>query len=100
MTRFSATVKSGSRLSNCGTTPTRARASRAWAGTGIPASSMVPLSGEVFELEEMLRQAYAGFAQGRAVMPAERARASVAWALAAERAWHLGRSVAPDATRS
>ena len=36
MTRFSTTVKSGSRLSICGTTPTRMRASRAACGTGWP----------------------------------------------------------------
>ncbi|HVL58015.1 MAG TPA: hypothetical protein VM491_16080, partial [Burkholderiaceae bacterium] len=56
----------------------------------------VPLSGEVFELEENLRQAYAGFAAGRSVMPPETARASVAVALAAERSWLEARTVALD----
>ena len=51
----------------------------------------VPLSGEVFELEEHLRQAYMGFAQGRSVMPVEVARASIAVGLAAERSWREGR---------
>lgn len=54
----------------------------------------IPLSGEVFELEMHLRQAYAGFAGGRSVMPAQAARASVAVALAAERSWLEGRPVA------
>jgi myo-inositol 2-dehydrogenase / D-chiro-inositol 1-dehydrogenase len=57
----------------------------------------IPLSGEVFELEEHLRQAYAGFAEGRSVMPPETARRSVAVALAAERPWVAGCTVALDA---
>ncbi len=44
-------------------------------------------SGEVFELEEHLRQAYRGFAEGRSVMPPEVARRSVAVSLAAERSF-------------
>ena len=40
-------MKSGSRLSNCGTTPTRARASRARRGTGSPSSSISPASGSI-----------------------------------------------------
>jgi len=47
----------------------------------------VPLSGEVFELEEHLRQAYAGFAEGRSVLTPQEVRPSVAVALAAERSW-------------
>ena len=56
----------------------------------------VPLSGEVFELEEHLRQAYAGFLAGHSVMPPETARHSVAVALAAERSWREGRAVLLD----
>jgi myo-inositol 2-dehydrogenase/D-chiro-inositol 1-dehydrogenase len=47
----------------------------------------IPLSGEVFELEEHLRQAYAGFALGRSVMSVEDARPSIVVALAAQRSW-------------
>ena len=47
----------------------------------------IPLSGEVFELEENVRQALTGFAQGVSIMPAAVARASVAVCLAAEQAW-------------
>lgn len=53
----------------------------------------IPLSGEVFELEEHLRQAYAGFAAGRSVMSPETARLSVSLALAAERSWTEGRRI-------
>lgn len=60
-------------------------------GAGEVQSLHVPLSGEVFELEEHLRQAYLGFAQGRSVMPVEVARASIAVGLAAERSWREGR---------
>ena len=41
------TVKSGSRLSICGTTPTRMRASRAAFGTGSPTISISPPSGSM-----------------------------------------------------
>lgn len=53
----------------------------------------IPLSGEVFELEENLRQALGGFAQGYSILPAQAARASVAVSLAAEQAWTSGNSV-------
>lgn len=56
----------------------------------------IPLSGEVFELEENLRQALAGFAQGRSILSAREARASVAVSLAAEQAWAEGRPVVLD----
>jgi myo-inositol 2-dehydrogenase/D-chiro-inositol 1-dehydrogenase len=56
----------------------------------------VPLSGEVFELEENLRQAYAGFAQGRSVMPPELARRSIVVALAVDRSLALGQPVELD----
>jgi myo-inositol 2-dehydrogenase/D-chiro-inositol 1-dehydrogenase len=47
----------------------------------------IPLSGEVFELEEHLRQAYAGFALGSSVMSVEDARPSIVVALAAQCSW-------------
>lgn len=53
----------------------------------------VPVSGEVFELEEHLRQAYAGFAQGRSVLPPELARRSIAVALALDQSLAQGRPV-------
>jgi len=62
-------------------------------GTADVQTLPIPLSGEVFELEEHLRQAYAGFAAGRSVMSPEAARRSVAVALAAERSWTEGRTV-------
>ena len=62
-------------------------------GDGDVETIAIPLSGEVFELEENLRQALAGFAQGRSILPAQAARASVAVSLAAERAWVAGQPV-------
>jgi len=53
----------------------------------------IPLSGEVFELEEHLRQAYAGFAQGRSVMPPELARRSMVVALAVDQSLASGQPV-------
>lgn len=53
----------------------------------------IPLSGEVFELEENLRQAYAGFALGRSVMPPELARRSIVVALAVDRSLAQGGAV-------
>lgn len=53
----------------------------------------VPVSGEVFELEEHLRQAYAGFAQGRSVLPPELARRSIVVALALDESLVQGRPV-------
>ena len=53
----------------------------------------IPLSGEVFELEENLRQAYAGFAQGRSVMPPELARRSIVVALAVDQSLAQGAPV-------
>ncbi|MNQ99150.1 hypothetical protein D3C85_1148740 [compost metagenome] len=47
MRRFSITEKSGSRLSNCGTTPTRMRACGARCGIGSPHSMSVPEAGVV-----------------------------------------------------
>jgi len=62
-------------------------------GGGDVETIAIPLSGEVFELEENLRQALAGFAQGHSILPARAARASVAVSLAAERAWSTGNPV-------
>ncbi|MEO8856006.1 MAG: Gfo/Idh/MocA family oxidoreductase [Burkholderiaceae bacterium] len=53
----------------------------------------IPLSGEVFELEENLRRAYAGFAAGHSIMSAQQARASVAVSLAAEQSWRTRQPV-------
>jgi myo-inositol 2-dehydrogenase / D-chiro-inositol 1-dehydrogenase len=47
----------------------------------------VPRSGEVFELEENLRRAYAGFASGVSILPPREARSSIAVCLAAEEAY-------------
>ncbi|MBI3743433.1 MAG: Gfo/Idh/MocA family oxidoreductase [Chloroflexi bacterium] len=54
----------------------------------------VPKSGEVFELEENLRRAYAGFASGVSILPPREARASIAVCLAAEEAYRTKRAVA------
>ena len=69
-------------------------------GDGEVETIHVPLSGEVFELEEHLRQAYAGFLAGRSVMPPETARQSVAVSLAAERSWREGCAVLLDPATS
>jgi myo-inositol 2-dehydrogenase/D-chiro-inositol 1-dehydrogenase len=52
----------------------------------------IPISGEVFELEAMWREACIGFAQQRSIMSAEQARLSVAICLAAEQAWRSGQT--------
>lgn len=59
-------------------------------GEGAVETITIPFSGEVFELEENLRQALSGFARGVSIMPAKTARASVAICLAAEQAWKSG----------
>ncbi len=51
----------------------------------------VPLSGEVFELEENIRQAYAGFAKGVSILSPRETRASIAVCLAAEEAFRTRR---------
>lgn len=53
----------------------------------------IPLSGEVFELEENLRRAFTGFAAGFSIMSAEQARISVAVSLAAEQSWRERRPI-------
>lgn len=62
-------------------------------GDGEVETITIPLSGEVFELEENLRQALAGFARGHSILPAREARASVQVSLAAEQSLALGRPV-------
>jgi myo-inositol 2-dehydrogenase/D-chiro-inositol 1-dehydrogenase len=56
----------------------------------------IPKSGEVFELEENLRRAFAAFRENRSPLPPEEAKQSVAVCLAAEEAHASGRPVAPD----
>ncbi|MGE0314606.1 MAG: Gfo/Idh/MocA family protein [Lautropia sp.] len=65
-------------------------------GDGEVETVAIPLSGEVFELEEHLRRAYHGFRTGRSVMSCVMARPSIAICLAAERAWREGRAIVPD----
>ncbi|BBK33478.1 myo-inositol 2-dehydrogenase/D-chiro-inositol 1-dehydrogenase [Stella humosa] len=55
----------------------------------------VPRSGEVYELEENLRQAFIAFAEGRSPLPPEEAKASVVLCLAAEEAHATGRTITP-----
>jgi len=62
-------------------------------GDKDPLQVSIPLSGEVFELEESLRQAFIGFAAGRSIMPPSIARLSVEVCLAAERSWRESRPV-------
>lgn len=62
-------------------------------GDGEVQTVAIALSGEVFELEENLRQALAGFARGVSILPARAARASVAISLAAEQSWRQGTAV-------
>ncbi len=53
----------------------------------------VPLSGEVFELEESLRSAYAGFREGRSILTPEQTRIAIEVCLAAERSHRQGTPV-------
>jgi myo-inositol 2-dehydrogenase/D-chiro-inositol 1-dehydrogenase len=53
----------------------------------------IPQSGEVFELEENLRQALAGFRDGRSVLSPEQARDAIEVCLAAEQAYRSGERV-------
>ena len=62
-------------------------------GDADAVSVEIPVSGEVFELEEHLRQAYAGFDQGRSVMSPQQARPSIVVALAVDRALREGRTI-------
>ena len=63
---------------------------------GAAAILEVPKSGEVFELEENLRQAYAGFGSGHSILPPREARLSVVVCLAAEQALRAGKPVEID----
>ncbi|MFI5015402.1 MAG: Gfo/Idh/MocA family protein [Hyphomicrobiales bacterium] len=59
-----------------------------------PAEALpIEFSGEVFELEENLRLALAGFREGRSILPPEEARASIAVCLAAAEAARTGREI-------
>ncbi len=53
----------------------------------------IPLSGEVFELEENLRRALDGFRNDRSILSPQEARIAVAVCLAAEQAYRSGKPV-------
>ena len=63
-------------------------------GTADVETVAVPKSGEVFELEENLRAAYAGFREGRSILTPEETRIAIEVCLAAERSHREGRPVA------
>ena len=69
-----ATVKSGSRLSICGTTPTRMRASRPLRGTGRPPSRMLPASGAVSPRQQPQRGGLARAVRSEQARSIRRAR--------------------------
>lgn len=60
---------------------------------GEPEQVSIPQSGEIFELEENLRRALAGFWDGRSVFSPQDARTAVEVCLAAERAYRTGSAV-------
>ncbi|WP_127596170.1 Gfo/Idh/MocA family protein [Nitratireductor alexandrii] len=60
---------------------------------GEPEEVAIPQSGEVFELEENLRRAFAGFREGRSVFSPVEARLAVEICLAAEAAFRSGGTV-------
>lgn len=62
-------------------------------GENPPEKVVIPFSGEVFELEENMRQALAGFREGRAILPPEQARKAIELCLAAEEAHRTGERV-------
>lgn len=57
---------------------------------GEPQAVTIPQSGEVFELEENLRLALAGFREGKAPLPPQEARLAIEVCLAAEAAFRTG----------
>ena len=65
-------------------------------GDGDVETIHVPLSGEVFELEANLRQAFVGFAAGHSIMSPAMARLSVVVSLAAEQSWHARQPIRLD----
>jgi myo-inositol 2-dehydrogenase/D-chiro-inositol 1-dehydrogenase len=66
------------------------------AGSGDVETRPIPRSGEVFELEENLRAAFAGFREGRSVLEPAEARVAVDVCLAAELSHQRGAPVALD----
>jgi myo-inositol 2-dehydrogenase/D-chiro-inositol 1-dehydrogenase len=62
-------------------------------GAGEPRTISIPLSGEVFELEENLRRALHGFGEGESILPPQEARHSVEVCLAAEESLRTGQPV-------
>lgn len=62
-------------------------------GSGEPEEVAIPRSGEVFELEENLRQALAGFRAGRSIFSPSEARLAVEVCLAADESLRRGRAV-------
>ena len=56
----------------------------------------IPQSGEVFELEENLRAAYAGFHEGHSILTPEETRIAVEVCLAAEKSHRTGKTVMLD----
>jgi myo-inositol 2-dehydrogenase / D-chiro-inositol 1-dehydrogenase len=62
-------------------------------GTDLVEAVEIPRSGEIFELEENIRQALDGFRSGHLVIPLEDARAAVALCLAIETSITTGKRV-------
>jgi len=58
-----------------------------------PEAVDIPRSGEVFELEENLRRALAGFREGHSIFPPQEARLAVEVCLAADEAYRTGAPV-------
>ena len=66
------------------------------AGAEAPETLDLGVSGEVFELEEEIRQTVAAFRSRRSLVAGEEARRSVLVCLAAERSVRSGEAVALD----
>jgi myo-inositol 2-dehydrogenase/D-chiro-inositol 1-dehydrogenase len=62
-------------------------------GAGEPRTISIPVSGEIFELEENLRLALQGFDEGESVLSPKEARHSVEICLAAEESLRTGQPV-------
>tara|TARA_R110000868_G_scaffold72162_29_gene210578 strand:+ start:406 stop:1431 length:1026 start_codon:yes stop_codon:yes gene_type:complete len=63
-------------------------------GTAEVETIEIPKSGEVFELEENLRTAFAGFHEGRSILSPAEARIAVEICLAAEESFRRGQPIA------